>query len=69
MLPKGRQTFLFLREMQTALITNRPRSSLFFVGTGVAFALPQIKRGEKREIKKKRIASSGSQYISSSVPL
>lgn len=40
MLPKGHQTLLFLREMQTALITNRPRSSLFSAGTGVSFALP-----------------------------
>lgn len=40
MLPKGHQTLLFLRETQTALITNRPRSSLFSTGTGVSFALP-----------------------------
>lgn len=40
MLPKGHQALLFLRETQTVLITNRPRSSLFSAGTGVSFALP-----------------------------
>lgn len=58
MLPKGHQTLLFLREMQTVLITNRPRSSLFSTRTGVSFALPTT------HTKKKKRASSVSQCTS-----
>lgn len=48
MLPQGCQTSLLLRETQTALITNRPRSSLFFVGTGVSFALLATNNNNKK---------------------
>lgn len=68
MLPKGHQTLLFLREMQTAFITNRPRSCWFFTGAGVSFALPVTK---KRKRKRKKICCLGSRTcrISSLVPL
>lgn len=48
MLPQGCQTSLLLRETRTALITNRPRSPLFFVGTGVSFALLATNNNNKK---------------------